>query len=110
MSDLIIPGLKLIHHTGGANLPDDPSFPWKLEINLSCPQLMDFSWILEYGDLEEIVVRSMTKEALDKFVDRNKYCAHPRLRHFTITGPDGVMERFSKPDGAIDSIIDRFSN
>jgi len=93
MSDTI-PGLKLIHHNvSGVNLPDDPSFPFKLEANFRPPEFMDVAFVLMHGESEEIVVRSMTKESLDKFVEMNNFHTHPRLRRLTITGPDGIVEQ-----------------
>jgi len=90
----VIPGLKLIrHNASGVNMPDDPSFPFKLEGNFSPPELMNVAFVLMHGGSEEIVVRAMTKEAMDKFVETNNFRTHPRLRHLTITGPDGVVEK-----------------
>lgn len=91
-----IPGLKLIRDAGGANLPDDPSFPFKLEANFRPPEFMNVAFVLMRGGSEEIVVRSMTKESLDKFVEMNNLRAHPRLRRLTITGPDGIVEQVLK--------------
>lgn len=88
-----IPGLKLIHHNAsGVNVPDDPSFPFKLEGNFSPPEFMNVAFVLMHGGSEEIIVRSMTKEALDKFVETNEFRTHPRLRHMTISGPNGLKE------------------
>ena len=93
MGNEIIPGLKLIHHnSSGVNLPDDTSFPFKLEGNFSPPEFMNVAFVLLYGGSEEIVVRAMTTEALYKFIETNRLLAHPRLRRMTITGPDGLVE------------------
>jgi len=93
MSD-IIPGIKLIrHNASNVNLPDDPTFPFKLEANFRPPEFMIVAFIGLYGGSEEIVVRGMTKDALDKFVEANGLRTHPRLRRLTITGPDGIMEQ-----------------
>ena len=51
-----------------------------------------------YGGSEDIVVRSMTKEALDEFIKENDLRTHPRLRRLTITGPDGFEEKFPKTE------------
>lgn len=89
-----IPGLKLIrHHGSGINLPDDESFPFKLEANFRPPEFMAIAFIGLYGGSEEIVVRGMTKEALDELIGRNQFRTHPRLRWLTVTGPDGVIEQ-----------------
>jgi len=93
MSDTI-PGLKLIHHdASGVNLPDDPSFPFKLEGNFSPPEFMNVAFVLMHGGSGEIIVRAMTKEALDKFIEVNSFRTHPRLRRMTITGPNGLVEQ-----------------
>ncbi len=93
----VIPGLKLIrHNAGGLNLPDDPSFPFKLEVNLRPPGFMDVAFVGIYGGSEEVVVRGMTKGALYKFVELNQLRTHPRIRRFTITGPKGIVEKFKR--------------
>ena len=92
-----IRGIKLIrHNAGNVNLPDDPSYPFKLEVNLAPPDFLTFHFIALYGGSEEIVVRGKTKEALDEFIDGNNLREVPRLRRLTITGPDGVVEEISK--------------
>lgn len=88
-----IEGLKLISQTGGESNPDDPSFPFKLEANFRPPEFMNVAFAMLFGGSEEIIVRGMTKEALDVFVVLNGIRTHPRLRWFEITGPDGVVER-----------------
>lgn len=93
MKDEVIPGLKLIYHSGGGvNVPDDPLFPFKLEGSFSSPEFMRVTFMWMRGSSEEIVVRAMTKEALDKLIEQNDFRNHPRLRRLTITGPDGVIE------------------
>ncbi len=92
-----IPGLKLIrHNASGVDLPDDPSFPFKLEANFSSPKFMEFAFVSICGGSEEIVVRGMTKESLDEFVEMNHLSTHARLRGLTITGPDGIVEQIPK--------------
>jgi hypothetical protein len=87
--------LKLIkHNVAGVNQPDDPSFPYKLEINCSPPEFMIVTFVSLHGGSEEVVVRSKTRESLDKFVEVNGFKTHPRLRRLTITGPDGLREEF----------------
>lgn len=90
-------GVKLIrHNASGVNLPDDPSFPFRLEVLLSAPEFMDVAFILIHSGGEKIVVRGMTVEALDRFVKAENLRTHPRLRRFTITGPDGIVEQILK--------------
>ena len=92
----IIPGLKVIrHNVREINLPDEPSFPFKLEANFRPPEFMKLAFILMYGGSEEIFVRSMTKESLNEFVERNGLRTNSRLWRLTITGPDGIVEQLS---------------
>lgn len=75
-----IPGIKLIHHNAsGVNLPDDPSYPWRLDASFSPPEFMNFTFVCMFGGSETICVRGMTKEALEEFVELNGFRHHPRL-------------------------------
>ena len=83
-----IPGIKLIRHNANrVNNPDDPSYPWKLEASFRAPEFMEMTFIFMIGSTEEIVVRGMTREALEKFVEVNDLRRHPRLLRLDITGP-----------------------
>ncbi|MFZ5365938.1 MAG: hypothetical protein ACOZBZ_01460 [Patescibacteria group bacterium] len=95
MSD-VIPGLKLIYQTGGTNIADDPSMPYRLDANFRPPEFMEVAFVLMHGGSEEIVVRGMTREALEEFVEANDFKTHPRLRRLTITGPDGEVIEVKK--------------
>lgn len=96
-SDEVIDGLKLIYLTGRRfNEADDPSYPYKLEVNLRPPEFMQVTFVLLHGGSEEMVVRGMTRAAIDAFVDRNDLRRHPRLRRGIITGPDGLREEFRR--------------
>ena len=90
-----IPGLKLIRHTGGENNPDDPSYPYKLEVMLRTPEFMEFTFIAAFGPGEEIAVLGMTEEAINEFIAANRFKSHPRFRSLTITGPQGVIKNES---------------
>lgn len=88
-----IEGLKLIQlNSARVNEPDDPSYPYKLVVNLSPPELMQITFIMLHGGSEELIVRAKTREAIDRFVAQNDLPRHPRLRRMTITGPDGARE------------------
>lgn len=96
-SDEVIEGLKLIHLTGcGISQADDPSYPYKLEVNFSPPELMQVTFVMLHGGSEELVVRGMTREAIDRFVAKNDLRRHPRLRWAIITGPEGAREEFRR--------------
>lgn len=89
----IIDGLKLIRlNSLRINEPDDPSYPYKLEVNLSPPELMQVTFIMLHGGSEEMVVRAMTRDAIDQFIEVNNLRHHPRLRRMIITGPEESSE------------------
>lgn len=92
-----IEGLKLIRQTGGVDIADDPSHPYKLELNCRPPSFMEFAFVMLHGGSEEVIVRGMTAEALQKFVEVNNFRTHSRLRWLKITGPgDVVIEDFRR--------------
>jgi hypothetical protein len=81
-----IEGIKLIYHnSANINLPDDPSFPWRLDANFRPPEFMQFAFIGIHGGSEEIAVLGKTRDALEQFVKLNDLNTHPRLRSLTIT-------------------------
>lgn len=84
----VIEGIKLIKHNGGGvNLPDDPSLPWRLDAHFRAPEFMQVAFVMLYGN-ETICVRGKTKEALEQFVEVNKFKTHPRLISLEITQPE----------------------
>ena len=87
-----IDGLKLIRlNSAQIDAPDDPSYPYKLEVNLRPPELMQVAFVMLHGGSEEVIVRGKTREAIEKFIELNDQRRHPRLRRMTITGPDNLM-------------------
>ena len=92
----VVPGIKVIYHTGEVDIEDDPSMPFKLEANFRPPEFMIVAFIGLYGGSEEVIVRDMTLEALNEFAQKNHLKTHPRLRKLTLTGPDGIIEEISK--------------
>lgn len=95
-----IDGLRLVYMTGatldGSLDRDDAGYPYRLEVNLSPPQLMEVAFIMLYGGSEKIVVRAKTRDAIDRFIDLNTFIKHPRLRRMTITGPDGLRVEMNR--------------
>ena len=92
-----IEGLKIIRlNSAGINGPDDPSFPYKLEVNLRPPELMQVAFVMLHGGSEVMVVRAMTREAVDRFIELNDLRRHPRLRRMILSGPDGTSEEFAR--------------
>ena len=65
-----IEGLQLVYMTGArldrSEDRDDTGYPYRLEVNLSPPQLMAVAFIMLHGGSEEIVVRSKTRDAIDR--------------------------------------------
>lgn len=90
-----IAGLKLIRNTTeGVDNPDDPSYPYKLRATFRAPELMMCIFLAiaiartGRSENETIVVRGMTREAIEEFVSRKNLNEHPRLLSLSITGPD----------------------
>ncbi len=77
------------------DLPDDPSYPFKLVISFRLSNILAEAFRGIFGTSEEIVFRGMNKEVLDEVIYLLCYRAHPHLRYFIITGPDGPVEWFS---------------
>jgi len=81
---MTIAGIKLIRHNGGGvDLPDDPSYPYRLDATFRPPEFIKMAFLFMHGN-EEIIVRGMTREALEQFVDENELRSHPRLISLTI--------------------------
>lgn len=92
----VIEGIKLIkHNMGGVNLPDDPSYPFRLDAIFRVPSFMEVAASFIYGR-EEIVVRGMTAEKLEQFVAANSLRTHPRLTKLEITQPEVLAAAAAK--------------
>lgn len=95
-----IADLKLIRlNSAGINEPDEPNaqgFPYKLEVNLRPPELMQVAFVMLYGGSELMVMRGKTREAIERFITQNDLQRHPRLRRMTITGPNGLREEIGR--------------
>ena len=87
-----IEGIKLISLTGQFNEPDDDTYPWKLVVDFRPPEFMQVTWALMYGGTEELVVRGMSRELLEQFLEAENFTFHPRLRKLVFYGPDGVAD------------------
>lgn len=96
MSNVNIEGLKLIRHNAQRyETDDDPSYPFRLDVNLRPPEFMRVAFIMLHGGSEEVVVRAMSRAIVDEFIEVNDLRRHPRLRRITITGPDGATEEIT---------------
>lgn len=94
-----IKGIKLIKfNTHGVDNPDDTAYPFKLYANFYHSRFMAIAAIgIFNGDNEEIIVRGMTREALEKFVTLNKLKDHPRLVKLEITEGNSVLIKYGNP-------------
>jgi len=89
MDKKTISGIKLISlNSSGVNEPEDPSYPYKLEVSFRPPEFMIIAFIGLFGGSEELVIQGKTREDLDKLIEQEGYLTHPRLRKMTITGPN----------------------
>ncbi len=87
------PGLKTIKcNSHNIDNPDDPSMPYKLEMRLSPPDFMAFTFVCLYGGTEILVIRSETEEEINQFVADKNYEHHPRLISLKISDPAGVIK------------------
>lgn len=93
----VMPGITVIKYPGAnINRPDDPSIPFKLEINLSPPDFMRVAWVMLHGGSEEMIVRATTREVLEAFVETNaEIKTHPRLRYMRLYGPEGLIQEIT---------------
>ena len=87
------PDIKIIHHNAGRiDLPDDPSYPFLLDISLRPPEFMSVAFAFLHGGSETIRVRGKTRAALEKFAEENDLNTHPRLTKLEITPPKDAAE------------------
>jgi hypothetical protein len=84
------PRIKVIKVTGRIDLPDDPSYPYKLVVSLIAPD-MGMGYILQYGNWEQFVVRGKTPSVLGKFVKKNKLEENSRFRKWEVTDSTGKV-------------------
>jgi hypothetical protein len=83
--------VKLIKHTSECDYPDDPSIPFKLEMDLQPPEFMGITWLALYGGSEYIVARGDTAEELVAWMEEKGLKPHPRLRRYSITDSEGKV-------------------
>lgn len=91
----MIEGVKLLRGTGYAGHAPDPGLPWRLELNLSPPELMRVTFVMLYGGSEEFVFMVGSRERVDELIEvlRPDFGCNPRLRWVAVTDPSGAVER-----------------
>jgi len=75
-------------------LPDDPSYPYKLEVSRAHSEFHRAAMILQHGPDECLVLRGLSLGALQDYINENNLRTDELLNFFTLTGPEGVIERF----------------
>lgn len=85
--------VKMISNTANrVDEPDDLSYPYRLDLKLNAPASPSLMYMYLTGGVQVIVVRGMSAEDLDHWLEANRILASwSRLRAYTITGPDGVV-------------------
>lgn len=93
-----VPGVRIIKlNSYNIDEPDDPALPWKLEMTFSPPEFMQMAFVLMHGGSEDLVVKAISREALDEFLRLEaQFKTHPRLIRMTVTDPDGREETFDR--------------
>jgi len=77
--------VKCIRHAAsGIEEPEDPSLPFRMEINLRPPEFMQVAFVMLYGGSEVVVFQGKTIKDLMTAADREKLSDHPRLRRILI--------------------------
>ncbi|MFC1651825.1 hypothetical protein ACFL24_01560 [Patescibacteria group bacterium] len=89
----VVEGIKIIHcNSHGIDKEDDPeNFPFKLKGFFRPPAFMSFTFVSIHGGSEEFTVIGKTQEALEEFIEVNKFDKHPRLNRLTITNSEGEI-------------------
>lgn len=85
-----LPRTKVIRRGG---LPVDTSdYPFELEVQLRQPEAASFAVLMAEGSTEYVVIRGRSLRSVRRALTRHGLDRHPRLRRYTITGPEGVIE------------------
>lgn len=89
------PAIKIIFaNTYHLDLPDDPSYPFMMEVNLRSPSFMPIVHAFLYGGNERAVALGMTiDDLMDWAYKSSNLPTHPRLQHITITDRQGNIIR-----------------
>jgi hypothetical protein len=87
--------LKVIEHNlGGIRIPDDTSYPYKVEISRAWPEFHRMAMIIGYGSDEHLIMRAATLRVVRRYIDTNRLRTDTLLHSCIVTGPNGEIERF----------------
>ncbi len=89
----------IILNSAGVKRDDRPDMPFVLEGEFNPPEFMRVAFVCLYGGTEHLKVRGVTREALLEVNRLNGWSEMHRLRRMTVTGPDGVTDRWERLDG-----------
>jgi hypothetical protein len=89
---------KVIEHNVGdeVKIPDDPSYPYKIEVRCAHPELHKVAKTNMYGPDEYLIMRVASRKAMVQYIDEAGLRTHPLLNSCVVTGPDGEIERFGR--------------
>jgi len=85
----VIDGIKLItHNMAGIHNPDDPSYPWRLDVRLRHAEFLEVAAVMKDPKGEIVCVRGKSRESLEEFAALNDLYNHPRLINIKIWRPE----------------------
>lgn len=85
----------IFHNAGGIQRSPSVKFPYTVEVDLKWPEFHSLVYAMRYGGCETVVIVGTTLKVLERRIKKMKLREHPRLLDLTISGPDGVIEKFS---------------
>jgi hypothetical protein len=90
--------IKLIHHTGECDHPDDTSLPVRLDMYLRTPSFMSVAFVCLYGGSERVVARAENVPELEQWMLEKGLTDHSRLSRFQITEGTDVVRSHNWPN------------
>jgi hypothetical protein len=91
--ELALRRVKIIrHNVSRLNMPDDPSYPYKLHAILKHPDFHGAAMAIMFRGPEELVVRAKSERGIRWVIRRMKLQGNDRLLELTLTSPGGTMD------------------
>jgi hypothetical protein len=85
--------VKIIrHNVSRLNMPDDPSYPYKLHAILAHPDFHGAAMSIKFRGPEELIVRAKSERSIRWVIRRMKLQGNDRLLELTLTSPGGTMD------------------